>query len=76
VTAAAIIRGFEVEALVVFLIVGWRVIRQARAAGTLTLLGCLFVGNAAVALVGDPIANWGLTALYSDTFFLLPRAFG
>jgi len=42
----------------------------------LTPLGCLFVGGLAVALFGDPVANWGLTALYSDTFHLLPRWMG
>jgi hypothetical protein len=76
VTATAIVRGFELEALVVFAIVGAKVLRDARAARRLTPFGALFVGGLAVALVGDPIANWGLTALYSDVFFLLPRAFG
>lgn len=75
-TATAVIRGFEVEALAVFLIVGAKVLLDARAAGRLTPFGALFVGGLAVAFVGDPIANWGLTALYSDTFFLLPRAMG
>jgi len=76
VTATAAIRGFEIEAVVVFLIVGAKVLRDARAAGRLTPFGALFVGGLAVALIGDPIANWGLTALYSDEFFLLPRVFG
>ncbi len=75
-TAAQIIQGFEVEAVVVFAIVGWRVSSQLLTTGTLGVLGCLFVGGLAVALVGDPIANWGLTALYSDQFMLLPAAMG
>jgi hypothetical protein len=74
--ATQIIRGFELEGLVVFLLVGARVVQQTRREGALSTLGCLFVGGIAVALVGDPIANWGLTALYSDAFFLLPRVFG
>lgn len=75
-TAAQIIQGFEVEAVVVFAIVGWRVLSQLLFTGTLGVLGCLFVGGLAVAIVGDPIANWGLTALYSDQFMLLPAAMG
>lgn len=75
-TATAIIRGFELEALVLFVLVGAKVVRDAHAAGRLTPFGALFVAGLAVALVGDPIANWGLTALYSNRFFLLPRAFG
>jgi hypothetical protein len=76
VTATDIIRAFELEALVVFVVVGGIVARRSRRAGALTPLGGLFVGGLAVALVGDPIANWGLTALYSDTFHLLPRWMG
>jgi hypothetical protein len=75
-TATTIIRGFEIEAVVVFILVAWRVRRDWSRAGVLPLLGCLFVGSLVVALVGDPIANWGLTALYSDTFHLLPRVMG
>ena len=60
----------------VFAAVAWRVVHDTRVTRQLTLLGCLFVGNEAVALIGDPLANWGLTALYSDTFHLLPRVFG
>lgn len=75
-TAETIIRAFELEALVVFVVVGWVVRRQYRRTGTLTVLGCLFVGNLAVALFGDPVANRALTALYSDTFHLLPRWMG
>ena len=74
--ATQIIRGFELEGLVVFLLVGARVVQQTRREGALSTLGCLFVGGIAVALVGDPIANWGLTALYSDEFHLLPRWMG
>jgi hypothetical protein len=76
VTARQLIRGFEIEALLVFVIVGVVVVRQWRRAGVLTPLGCLFVGGIAVALFGDPVANWGLTALYSDQFHLLPRWMG
>jgi hypothetical protein len=75
-SAVTIIRAFEIEAVVVFVFVAWRVLRDWWAGGVLSVLGCLFVGNLVVALVGDPIANWGLTALYSDTFHLLPRAMG
>ena len=75
-TTTQIIRGFELEGLVVFLLVGARVGQQYRRDGTLSTLGCLFVGGLAVAFVGDPIANWGLTALYSDEFHLLPRWMG
>jgi hypothetical protein len=75
-TAAQIIRAFEGEALLVFLIVGAVVVRQSRRAGVLTPLGTLFVGGLAVAFFGDPVANWGLTALYSDQFHLLPRWMG
>jgi hypothetical protein len=76
VTAAQIIGAFEIEAFVVFVIVGWVVVRRSRAEGRLTLLGTLFVGGLAVAVFGDPVANWGLTALYSDEFMLLPRWMG
>jgi hypothetical protein len=76
VTPERIIRAFELEALVVFLIVGAVVVRQSRRAGALTPLGALFVGGLAVAFFGDPVANWGLTALYSDQFHLLPRWMG
>jgi hypothetical protein len=75
-TAERIIRGFELEAVVVFALVGAYVVAQWRREGRLSVLGALFVGGLAVALVGDPIANWGLTALYSDTFHLLPRWMG
>jgi hypothetical protein len=75
-TAEQIIRAFELEALVVFVIVGIAVLRLRRRAGELTLLGCLFVGGLSVAFFGDPVANWGLTALYSDQFHLLPRWMG
>lgn len=75
-TRLVIIRAFELEAVVVFLAVAWRVAHDTRATGRLTLLGFLFVGNLAVALVGDPIANWALTALYSDDFHLLPGIAG
>lgn len=75
-TAEQIIGAFEVEAFVVFAIVGWLVVRQSRQAGRLTVLGTLFVGGLAVALFGDPVANWGLTALYDDDFMLLPRWMG
>jgi len=75
-SAETIIRAFEIEAVVVFVVVAWRIRRAWRETGVLPLLGCLFVGNLVVALVGDPIANWGLTALYSDKFHLLPRAMG
>lgn len=75
-TATHIIRGFEIEAVVVFCAVGVAIVRRTRREGRLPLLGGLFLGGIAVALVGDPIANWGLTALYSDTFFLLPRWMG
>ncbi|MGH7895983.1 MAG: hypothetical protein ACREQL_15020, partial [Candidatus Binatia bacterium] len=74
--AEVIIRGFEIEAVIVFVLVGWRVLGQYRATRTLGPLGCLFVGGLVVALFGDPVANWGLTALYNDTFHLLPRAMG
>jgi hypothetical protein len=76
VTAEGIIRGFELQAVTVFVLLGAWIVRQSRQAGTLTPLGALFAGGVAVALVGDPIANWGLTALYSDTFHLLPRWMG
>jgi hypothetical protein len=62
--------------VVVFVLVAWRVQRDWRKTGVLPVLGCLFVGSLLVALVGDPIANWGLTALYSDTFHLLPPVMG
>ncbi len=75
-TAGQLIHAFEIEAIVVFVAVGIVVLRQWRLAGVLTVLGGLFVGGIAVALVGDPIANWGLTALYSDEFHLLPRWMG
>ena len=75
-SAATIIRAFEIEAVVVFVLVAWRVRRDWSRGGVLPVLGCRFVGSLIVALVGDPIANWGLTALYSDTFHLLPRAMG
>jgi hypothetical protein len=76
VTAERIIRGFELEAFVVFVVVGLAVERLRRREGVLTLLGCFFVGGLAVAFFGDPVANWGLTALYSDQFHLLPRWMG
>ena len=75
-TAEQIIRGFETEAVVVFVVVGFYAWRQSRRLGVLSPLGAAFVGNLAVALFGDPVANWGLTALYSDTFHLLPRWMG
>ena len=75
-TADQIIRGFETEAVVVFVVVGFYAWRQSRRLGVLSPLGAAFVGNLAVALFGDPVANWGLTALYSDTFHLLPRWMG
>ena len=75
-TAEQIIGAFELEAFVVFVIVGAFVVRDSRREGRLTLLGALFVGGLAVALFGDPVANWGLTALYSDEFGLLPRWMG
>lgn len=75
-TAEQIIRGFELEALIVFVLLGAYIVVRSRRAGVLTPLGALFVGGIAVALVGDPIANWGLTALYSDQFHLLPRWMG
>jgi hypothetical protein len=77
VTAAqTIIVAFQLEAMLVFLIVGAVVLWQSSGEGRLTLLGTLFVGGIAVALFGDPVANWGLTALYSDDFLLLPRWMG
>jgi hypothetical protein len=76
VTAEQIIRAFEIEAFVVFVVVGVVVWRQSRRAGRLTPLGAAFVGGLAVAFFGDPVANWGLTALYSDQFHLLPRWMG
>ena len=75
-TALQIIRGFELQAVTVFVGVGLYIRVQSRKAGVLTPLGALFVGGIAVALIGDPIANWGLTALYSDEFHLLPRWMG
>ena len=75
-TAEQIIRGFELQAVTVFAVLGAYVWLRSRKAGVLTPLGALFVGGIAVALVGDPIANWGLTALYSDQFHLLPRWMG
>src|SRR5262249_58576582 len=75
-TATTIIRGFEMEAVVVFCIVGLAIARRTWREGRLPLLGGLFLGGLAVAFFGDPVANWGLTALYSDTFFLLPRRMG
>jgi hypothetical protein len=75
-TATQIIRGFELQAVTVFVLLGAYIVRTSRRAGVLTPLGALFVGGIAVALVGDPIANWGLTALYNDEFHLLPRAMG
>ena len=75
-TAERIIRGFELQAVIVFVLLGAYVWVRSRKARVLTPLGALFVGGIAVALVGDPIANWGLTALYSDTFHLLPRWMG
>src|SRR5262249_56428239 len=75
-TATTIIRGFEMEAVVVFCIVGLAIVRRTWREGRLPLLGGLFLGGLVVAFVGDPIANWGLTALYSDVFFLLPRWMG
>jgi len=76
VTATQIIRGFELQAVTVFVLLGAYVWRASRRAGALTPLGALFVGGLAVAFFGDPVANWGLTALYSDQFHLLPRAMG
>jgi len=76
VTATDIIAGFELEGFVVFVLLGAYVWRSSRRAGVLTPLGALFVGGLAVAFFGDPVANWGLTALYSDDFALLPRAMG
>jgi hypothetical protein len=76
VTVEQIIGAFELEAFVVFVIVGVLVFRQSQREGRLTLLGTLFVGGLAVALFGDPVANWGLTALYSDEFMLLPHWMG
>jgi hypothetical protein len=75
-TAQSIIVGFELQAFIVFVIVGIVVAWQSSGEGRLTLLGTLFVGGIAVALFGDPVANWGLTALYSDDFTLLPRWMG
>lgn len=75
-TAEQIIRGFELQAVTVFAIVGARVLRQWRRTGTLSPLGCGFVGGLSVAFFGDPVANWGLTALYNDRFHLLPRWMG
>ena len=75
-TALQIIRGFELQAVIVFVCLGLYIRSQSRKAGVLTPLGALFVGGIAVALIGDPIANWGLTALYSDEFHLLPRWMG
>ncbi len=75
-TATQIIRGFELQAVTVFVLLGAFIVRASRRAGVLTPLGALFVGGIAVALFGDPIANWGLTALYSDQFHLLPRWMG
>jgi hypothetical protein len=74
--AERIIRSFELQAVTVFVLVGAYVLWQWRRDGRLSLLGALFVGGIAVALFGDPVANWGLTALYSDTFHLLPRWMG
>ena len=51
-------------------------VARSRKAHVLTPLGALFVGGIAVAVIGDPVANWGLTALYSDQFHLLPRWMG
>ena len=75
-TATDIIAGFELEGFVVFVLLGVHVWRTSRRAGVLTPLGALFVGGLAVAFFGDPVANWGLTALYSDDFMLLPRWMG
>jgi hypothetical protein len=75
-TATDIIRGFELQAITVFALLGAYIMRESRRGGVLTPLGALFVGGIAVALVGDPIANWGLTALYNDEFLLLPRSMG
>lgn len=75
-TATQIIRGFELQAVTVFLLVGVYVLRQWAKTGTLSPLGCGFVGGLSVAFFGDPIANWGLTALYNDEFHLLPRWMG
>src|SRR5258705_4405884 len=75
-TATQIIRGFELQAVTVFVLLGAYIVRTSRRAGVLTPLGALFAGGIAVALVGDPIANWGLTALYNDEFRLLPRWMG
>jgi hypothetical protein len=75
-TAEQIIRGFELQAVTVFVLVGAYVVWQWLRTGELTVLGALFVGGIAVALFGDPVANWGLTALYSDQFHLLPRWMG
>jgi hypothetical protein len=74
--AQTIILAFELEAFAVFLVVGGVVVWQSIGEGRLTLLGTLFAGGIAVALFGDPVANWGLTALYSDDFALLPRWMG
>jgi hypothetical protein len=74
--AEQIIRGFELQAVTVFVVVGVYVVWQWLRTGELTVLGALFVGGIAVALFGDPVANWGLTALYSDQFHLLPRWMG
>lgn len=75
-TATQIIRGFELQAVTVFVLLGAYVWRTSRRARVLTPLGALFVGGLAVAFFGDPVANWGLTALYSDEFHLLPRWMG
>jgi hypothetical protein len=71
-TAEQVIRGFETQAVVVFVLAGGWVWRQRRRTGVLSAFGAAFAGGLAVAIVGDPIANWGLTALYSDGFHLLP----
>ena len=62
--------------MIVFVLVGARVLQQWLKTGTLSPLGCGFVGGLSVAFFGDPIANWGLTALYNDEFHLLPRWMG
>lgn len=74
--ATQIIRGFELQAVTVFVLLGAYIWRASRRAGVLTPLGALFVGGLAVAFFGDPVANWGLTALYNDEFHLLPRWMG
>jgi hypothetical protein len=71
-----IIRGFELQAVTLFFVIGVRVWLQYQKTGTLSPLGCGFIGGLSVAFFGDPVANWGLTALYNDEFHLLPRWMG